>query len=153
MWDKGRYMNPAHGTSYTIQYPEAIVMYVQNDYCAMQQRVAGNILDSIPSSNLLPSTTASRLRKCSCGSYDLSSDDEKYLTPENVAEMAPGQSDRAAILLSAARVHLNSLSEAANKGGQINPNLNDYHTDPMEICSTFWIPDITDWWRQHKETQ
>jgi hypothetical protein len=34
----------------------------------------------------------------------------------------------------------------------MNPNLNDYHSDPMEICSTFWIPDITDWWRQQEET-
>jgi len=25
-------------------------------------------------------------------------------------------------------------------------------TDPMEISSTFWIPDITDWWRQQEET-
>ena len=36
--------------------------------------------------------------------------------------------------------------------GQINPNLNDYHSDPMEISSTLWIPDITDWWRQQEET-
>jgi len=36
--------------------------------------------------------------------------------------------------------------------GQINPNLNDYHFNPMEFSSTFWIPDITDWWRQQKET-
>jgi len=33
----------------------------------------------------------------------------------------------------------------------IDPNLNDYHSDPMEISSTFWLPDITDWWRQQEE--
>jgi hypothetical protein len=31
---------------------------------------------------------------------------------------------------------------------QINPNLYDYHSNPREIKSTFWIPDITDWWHQ-----
>jgi hypothetical protein len=36
--------------------------------------------------------------------------------------------------------------------GQINSNLYDYHCDPMEISSTFWIPDISDWWRQQEET-
>jgi len=29
--------------------------------------------------------------------------------------------------------------------GEINPNFNNYHTDPMEISSTFSIQDITDW--------
>jgi hypothetical protein len=47
---------------------------------------------------------------------------------------------------------LNSPPEAPKNWGQINPNLNDYHSDPMEISSTFWIPDITDWWRQQEET-
>ena len=36
--------------------------------------------------------------------------------------------------------------------GQFNPDLNDFHSDPIEICSTFWIPDITDWWCQQEET-
>ena len=36
--------------------------------------------------------------------------------------------------------------------GQINPNLNDYHSDPMEISSTFWLPEITEWWRQLADT-
>jgi hypothetical protein len=34
----------------------------------------------------------------------------------------------------------------------MNPNLNEYNSDPMEISSTSWIPDITDWWRQQEET-
>jgi hypothetical protein len=83
----------------------------------------------------------------------LSSDDEQYLTPNNVAETTPGQSDRAARLLTAARLYLNSPPEAAKNLGQINPNLNDYHSDPMEFSSTFGIPEITDWWRQQEETR
>ena len=69
-----------------------------------------------------------------------------------MAETTPGRSDRAAHLLTAARLYLNSPPEAPKNWGQINPNLSDYHSDPMEISSTFWIPDITDWWRQQEET-
>jgi len=76
----------------------------------------------------------------------------EYLTPNNVAETTPGRSDSAARLLTAARLYLNSPPEAPKYWGQINPNLNDYHSDPMEIRSTFWIPDITDWWRKQEET-
>jgi len=84
--------------------------------------------------------------------YDLSSDDEEYTRPNNVAEMPPGRSDRAARLLTAARLYLNLPPEAPKKWGQINPHLNDYHSDPMEISSTFWLPDITDWCSQQEET-
>jgi len=57
--------------------------------------------------------------------YDLSSDDEEYLMPNNVAEMTPGLSDRAARLLTAARLYLHSPSELPQYRGQINPNLDD----------------------------
>jgi hypothetical protein len=46
---------------------------------------------------------------------------------------------------------LNSPPEAPKNWGQINPNFIDYRSDPMEISSTFWIPDITDMWRQQEE--
>jgi len=111
-----------------------------------------NKLETVPSSNLVPSATASGSYQSSFDPYNLSSNDEEYLTPNNVAETTPGRSDRAAHLLNAARLHLNSPPEAPKNWGQINPNLNDYHSDPMEISSTFWIPDITDWWRQQEET-
>jgi hypothetical protein len=65
--------------------------------------------------------------------------------PNNVAETTPGRSDCAARLLTAIRLYLNSPPEAPKNWGQINPNLNDYHTDPMEISITFSIPDKTDW--------
>jgi hypothetical protein len=53
--------------------------------------------------------------------------------------------------LNAARLYCNSPPEAPKNLGQINPNLNDYHYDSMEGSSTFWIPNITDWWRQQEE--
>ena len=108
--------------------------------------------ESLPSSNLISSATFLGFCQSSFDPYDSSSDDEKYLTPNNVAETTPGRSDHAACLLTAARLYLNSPPEAPKNWGHINPNLNDYHSDPMEISSTFWIPDIPDWWRQQEET-
>jgi hypothetical protein len=151
-WDKGMDINPEDETLYTIQYQEAFMKYVENEYCAKHRRAPVNKLETVRSSNLVPSATASGSYKSSFDPYDLSSDDEEYLTPNNMPETAPGQSNRAAQLLTGARLYLNSPPEAPENWGQINPNLNDYHSDPMEISSTFWIPDITDWWRQHEET-
>jgi len=64
----------------------------------------------------------------------------------------PGQSYYAARLLTAARLYFSPLPEAPKNWEQINPNRNDYHSDPMEIRSTFLLPDITEWWRQQEET-
>jgi hypothetical protein len=50
-------------------------------------------------------------------------------------------------------LYLHSRPKAPKNWGQINPNLNDYHSDPREIDSTFQIPDITDWWQQQADTQ
>jgi hypothetical protein len=55
--------------------------------------------------------------------------------------------------LTATRLNFNSFPEAPTNWGQINPNLNDYHSDPMEISSTFWMPDIPDWSQQPEDTQ
>jgi hypothetical protein len=111
-----------------------------------------NKLETVPSSNLVPSAMASGSYQSSFDAYDLSSDNEEYLTSNNVAETTPGGSDRTARLLTAAMLCLNSPPEAPKNWGQFNPNLNDYHSDPMEISCTFWIPDITDWWQQQEET-
>jgi len=125
---------------------------VENQFCAKHRRVPVNKLETVPSCNLVPSATASGSYQSSFDPYNLSSDDEEYLMPNNVAETTPGRSDRAARLSTAASLYLNSPPEAPTNWGQINPNLNDCHSDPMEISSTFWMPDITDWWRQQEET-
>jgi len=150
-WDKGMDINPEDETSCTTQYQEAFLKYVENEYCAKHRRVPVNKLEMVPSSNLVPSATASGSYQSSFDPYDSSSDDEKYLTPINVAETTPGRSDRAARLLTAARLYLNSPPEAPKIWGQINPNLNDYHSEQVEISSTFWSPDITDWLHQQEE--
>ena len=84
--------------------------------------------------------------------YDMSRDDDEYLMPNNVAETTPGWSDRAPHLLTATRLYLNSPPDAPKHWGQINPNVNDYHSDPMEMSSTIWLPDITNWWHRQEET-
>jgi hypothetical protein len=145
-------INPEDETSYTTQYQGAFLKYVANEYCAKHRYVPVNKLETVPTSNLFPSATVSGSYQSSFDPYDLSRDDEEYLTPSKVAETSSGRSDRAARLLTAARLYLNSPPEAPKNWGQTNPNLNDYHSDPMEISTTFWIPDITDWWRQQEET-
>jgi len=152
-WDKGMDINPEDETSYTTQYQEGFLKYVENEYCTKHLRVPVNKLETVPCINLVPSAMASRSYQSSFDPYDLCSNDEEYLTPNNVAEMTPGRSDRAAHLLTAVRLYLNSPPEAPKTWGQIHPNLNDYHSDLMEISSTFWIPDITDWWCLQEEMQ
>jgi hypothetical protein len=95
---------------------------------------------------------ASRPGQCSNDPDDLSSNDDEYLMPEYVAEIKAGGSDHASGLLTAARQSLNSPSELPQNWGKINVNFNDYHSDPMEVSSTFWLPDITDWLGQQEET-
>jgi len=66
--------------------------------------------------------------------------------------MTPGWSDCAACSLTDGRLDWNSLPESPKNWGQVKPNLDDYHSDRMEICKTFWSPDITEWWRQQDDT-
>ena len=151
-WDKGMDINSEDETSYTTQYQEAFLKYGENEYCAKHRRVPVNRLESIQSGSRVPSVTDSGSCQSSCDRCHLSSNDEEYLTPNTVAEMRPGQSIRAAHLLTAARLYLNSPPEAPQNLGQFNADLNNYHSNPMEISSTFRIPDITDWWHQQEET-
>jgi hypothetical protein len=151
-WDKGMDINPEDETSYTTQCQETCLEYVENEYCTKHHRVPVNKLETVSTSNLVPSAMASGSCQSSFDLSDLSSDHEEYIMPNNVPETTPGRSDHAAHLLTAARLYLNLPPGVPKNWGRINPNLNDYHSDPMEISSTFWIPDITDWWRPKEET-
>jgi len=151
-WDMGMDINPEDATSYTTQYQEAFLKYVENRYCARHRRVPLIMHHSLPSSNLNSTSKVRGSCQASFAPYDLSSDDDEYLTPNNVAETTPRRIDRTARLLTTARLFLNSPPEATKNWAQINPNLNDYHSNPMEISSTCWLPDITNWWRQYEKT-
>jgi len=151
-WDKGIDINPEDETSYSMQYKQTILTYVEIEYCAKHRRVLVHESENKLSSNLVPSEMSSGSSQSSFDPYDFSSDHEEYLMPTYVAGMTPGQSDCTALLLSTARLHLNLLPEVPLNLGQNHPNLNDYHSDPMEICCAFWILHITDWWHEQEET-
>jgi len=152
MWDKGMDINPEDETSYTSQYLEPFLKYVENEYCAKHKQLPVIMSDNTLNNNLSSFEMACRSGQSPYDPSDLSSDDDEYLMPTNVAGMTPGQSDHTARLLTAARLYLNPPPEFPQNWGQINPNLNDYQSDPMEISSTFCSPDITDRWRQQEET-
>jgi hypothetical protein len=82
----------------------------------------------------------------------LSSDDEEYWTPKCVAEMTAEQSDCAACVATAIRLHLNFPPESPKNWVQVNLNVHQYHSDPMEISSTSWLLYITDWSCLKEET-
>jgi len=65
--------------------------------------------------------------------------------------MTPRRCNCAAHILTAARLDLNSPAGAPKNWRHINWNLTDYDSDPMEINSTFWLLDITNWWHQQEE--
>ena len=144
-------MNSQDEMSYTARYHEAFWKYVENEYCAKHRPMSVPKPENALHRYFFHSAKASGFGQSSFDPYDLYSDDDEYLTPKYVAEMTPGRSDCPACLLTAARIYLNSPPELPKKWGQVNRNLNDYHSDPMEISSTFSLPDITDWWHQQEE--
>jgi len=150
-WEKGMDINPDDEALYTTQYQEAFLKYVENEYCAKHRWLSVNKLERVVNNNPF-STKASGCGQSSFDPYDLSSDDDEYLTPKYVVEMTPERSDPAARLLTTARLYLNPPPQAPKNWGQINPYHNDYHSDPIEITSTLLLPDITDWWHQQEET-
>jgi len=151
MSDKGMDIDPEDETSNITQYQETFLHYVDNEYFAKHRGVPVNKHKSLLSSNLIPSVTASASSQSFFDWNDLSSDDEEYLTPNNVAETIPRRSDCAAHPLTAARHYLNSPPEAPKNQGQSNPNVNEHHPDPREISSTLWLLETTDLWCQQKE--
>jgi len=81
------------------QYQEAILKYAENKYCAKHQPVPGNILESLLSNSLVTVTSPSGCCQRSIEPYDLASNDEEFLTPNNVPGMTHGQCDRAVPVL------------------------------------------------------
>jgi hypothetical protein len=89
-------IHPADETSYSTQYHQAFLIYVENEYWAKYRRVPVNSLEIVPSSNVVPSATASKSDQESFDPDDSSSDEEQCITPNTVAETTPGRSDSSA---------------------------------------------------------
>ena len=126
--------------------------YAENSYCAKHWQLSVNKPERVASNHPF-STTISGSGQSSFDPNRLSSDDDEDLTSQNVAEMTSGHSDRAAHLWAAARLDLNSPTETPQNWGQHDPNRNDYHSDLIVIISSFWLPNITNWWHQQEETR
>jgi hypothetical protein len=124
---------------------------LEHEYHAKFRQLSVNKLELVATNNPFP-TKASGSGQSSFVPYDLSSDDDEYLTPNNITEMTPGLSDWSACILTGTRLYLKSPPDAPMNWRQINPNRNDYHYDLIIIPSTFWLPDITDSWHQQEET-
>jgi len=74
--------------------------------------------ETILDNNVISSAMASRSGQSSYDPYDVSSDDGEDLMPKTVAKTTPGQSDPAALLLTAGRLYLNSPCELPPNWGQ-----------------------------------
>jgi hypothetical protein len=88
-WDRGIHINPLKETSYTTQYHEAVLKYVENENCTKHRCRPVNIFQSFPSSNHISAAMASGSCQSSFDQYDLPSLDEEYLMPNGVAETTP----------------------------------------------------------------
>jgi hypothetical protein len=151
-WDKGMVINPDNKSSYTTQYQEAFRKIAENEYCAQQRPAPVTYPRRLLNTNLVSFIMATRSSQSVYDSFGLSCNDEEYIMTNMVAETTPGQSYRAARILITTSLYFNSPSELPQNWSQIIPNLDNNHSDPMEICSTLWLPDITDRWRQQDKT-
>jgi hypothetical protein len=79
--DKGMDINSEDQTSYSTQYQEAMLKYVENEYCAKHQHVMFNQLESLPRSISDLNSTASKSCQTSFDPYNLNHYNEEYLTP------------------------------------------------------------------------
>jgi len=68
-------INPEDETSYTTQYQEAFLKYVENEYCAKHRRLLVTKHAKLWSNDVISSATASQSGQSSCDQYGLSSDD------------------------------------------------------------------------------
>jgi len=111
-WDKGMVINPEDVTSYTTHYQEAFLKYVENEYCAKHRGVPVIKRESLPSSNLIPYSMVPGSFQSLFNPYDLASNDDEYLTLNDVVETTPRRSDGAAHLITATRLCSNSPPDA-----------------------------------------
>jgi hypothetical protein len=67
---KGMDINPEDQTFYTAQYKEALRKYVESESRTKHRSVPVNKLETVPSSNLVPSATSSGSYQSSFDPYD-----------------------------------------------------------------------------------
>jgi len=95
-WDEAMDISPQHVSSYTTLYQVTFLEYVENEYCAKHTRLV--VIKPVKglSNNHFPSPKAPGCGQSSSDQYDLSSNDEEYLTLNHVAETTTAYSDHLA---------------------------------------------------------
>ena len=88
-------INPGNKTSYTTQYHEALLNYVENEYCAKHRQLSVTKHEKLQSNDFLHSAMPSQSGQSSFDPYDLSNGDEEYLRPKICPKRLP---DRAIAL-------------------------------------------------------
>jgi len=76
-YDKGMDINPEDETSYTIQFQQDFLKYVENEYYAKHRHLPVTMLENTPNNNSSSSARASRSGQSSCDPYNLSNDDDE----------------------------------------------------------------------------
>jgi hypothetical protein len=150
-FEKGMDGNPEAETFYTTQYNKEFLKNVDNEYCAKHQHGPVKKPENVQQHNFVPHAMASWAGQLTLDPHNLSSNDEEYLMPNNVAETTLGWCDCVKSLLSATRLCLRSPPEAPKNWGHTNAILNEYLSNPLEISSKFRLPDLTDRWCWQEE--
>jgi hypothetical protein len=150
-WDKAMDVNPEDTGSFTGKYTHRFLKYVEHEYCSKDPILPNFILETTNDNDPFSTSPVSGPGHLFYNPNVLSTDDAEYMTPANLIESTPGRSHCAAQPLTTTTLYLKSLPEAPRRWGQINPNLNDYHTDAIDVSSAFWMSDVTDWWRNQEK--
>jgi hypothetical protein len=106
------HINSKAMTLYTTIYHEAFLNYVENEYCAKHRHLPVIKPQRVLSSNLFPSAMAARSSQFSFSPLNLSSNDKEQVMLTAVADTVPKGSDRAASIVTAARLCLNTAVES-----------------------------------------
>jgi predicted AAA+ superfamily ATPase len=101
---QGMDINSDKVTSYTSQYQEAFLKYVEHKYWANHRRAPVTRPESILNNTLLFSDMTSSSGQLSYNRYYLTGDDNEDSIPNNVVEYVLRPSDHAARLMTAARL-------------------------------------------------
>jgi hypothetical protein len=83
----------------------------------------------------------------------MSSNDDGYMNPNNVAETANGQHNSAVRLLTVCCLYFDSPPEAPKNWWQMNRNFKNNHSGTIESSHKFRILDDTNWRHQQEEIQ
>lgn len=150
IWVKGVNVHPEDVTSHTTQYHDLLWKDVDNKYFEKYTHLRFIEPESVPSINLFPSAMVSTSWQSWLHPYHWSCDGKEYSIREDVLQTMPRWSNRTTCLSTAIRLHLNSLSEIPPIWGQVNLNLNDYHSSHIKISSTLKLLHLTHWWHHHE---